>query len=211
MPLEKNHSAECFRMLSVFGWATKMVQDTMVCDHCHRPMHPFHVGWADYTADIRTIDGPASVKVECKGGRDRFNHEQIKAEQLEWLRNWEDRTGGVSWIWLQLGDEKVDTANAMARRVWLIDLSWFTSTMMLTQEKTGLKYTPLSPEVIELNNMRFKETGYAASNIFKRYELEWLGKKLWRPNVYHPFWHLGLGKRTIVNYDEFTSAAERSE
>lgn len=208
MPLEKEFMKECGRTLGKFGWATKLVQDSVMCLNCHRPVHPVHKGWADYHVEIKTDCGPIAMKVECKGGRDRYNFDQIKPEQRAWLLDWEERTGGVSWIWLQLGDKRVGSANAMARRVWMVPTRILFRREEEIREVFNLNYLPINIETALANNMRLKHNPYNAETLFSAFSMEWQSDNLWKPNRSHPIWETMEG---MLTYDGFNTPLPLTE
>lgn len=199
MPLEKEHQDECYRTLLTFGGLThKLVQDTVLCDHCHRPVHPKNKGWADYHSELMIKNShPWPVKVECKGDRDRFEVSNLRVEQREWLSNYKSQ----AYFWLQLGTARVDSSNYMARKVWMIPWPEYLHLEQTVLEQTNVKYIPINLAAAIAANMRFKDYNLTAFSLFCKFEMEWLGTPLnkWRPNRYHPIWNLN----TEVTYESF--------
>jgi len=199
LPLEKEHQTECYRTLATFGGLTyKLVQDTTVCDNCHRPIHPKNKGWPDYHSELPIRDSHAlPIKVECKGGSDRFSFSELRDDQREWLAAYK----GQAYLWLQMGTARVGTSSFMARKVWMIPYKDYLLAEQFIKNQTTVQYIPINLEAAIAANARIKHSAHTAFLLFCAFEMEWLGTphNKWRPNQYHPIWEL----HTEVTYESF--------
>ena len=192
MPLEKEHQSEAYRTLNQLGWSHKLVQDTVVCTNCHRPIHPIHKGWPDYTAELRAIPYDIPIKVECKGNTDRFKFRQLSREQRTWWVNYH----GVGYMWLQLGDGPVNSTKSNHRQVWMIPYKRFIYICSIMLRKTGYLYLPLNPTA------RITSEFLTVPKLFMQYNMEWMPNgKCWRPNKLHPIWDLEGLQTTYAKFN----------
>lgn len=198
MPNEKEYQGEVFKTLSKFGWAIKLQNDVVVCTYCHKPIHLIHTGFADYHCDVIAKDGrPFPIKVEMKANYRRFELSQIAPEQINFLTEWHELTHGNAYVWLQLGEDKVNSKKTIyPRSAWLIPAPYFFYSMKTVQEKGGVKYIPMNTATA--NDGRIKDKTLTCNNLFYAYRLEWMGDKLWRPNKDHTIYI-----NAKVQYDDF--------
>jgi hypothetical protein len=187
MSNERVNQGQCYRTLSLWGWATKN-EDVVICLRCHSKVHPKATGIADYFAAINTPNGAVATMVEMKGGENDFRWKELRDEQIVFLEQWEAKTNGTAWIFLVMGTERVNSTNpTYRRRTWLIPFREFIALRDQARERTGVDYLPLNQEIASAPRKQTKDITVNAISYLAEYELNWFGDETWMPKIEHPF------------------------
>lgn len=159
-------------------------------------MHPMHKGFPDYAAELNATPENIPIKIECKGAKDRFLIRDLRTDQRHWLNKYTSYNG-KAYIWLQLGDKRVNSNHNYRRQVWLVPYDVFFRSMFVMVKCYKLKYIPLQLE----KGMRLKDESMTVKVLFAQYAMEWMPKlDCWRPNEQHPIWKLPL-EISYVKFD----------
>jgi hypothetical protein len=132
-------------------------------------------GHPDYTVLVP----PFGFFVEVKSALINLPLADITPKQRDWLDEFES----ISWLWLFMGT--AIHARTHPRRAWLIPWpQWRRIEARLTAH--GLKGLPY-----ELPHRReHRGLGLSATQLLKRFGLEWQGNGAWTIPARHPFWSL---------------------
>lgn len=129
-------------------------------------------GHPDYTV----IVPPFGFFIEVKGADLNFPLDEISEAQRAWM----DEFQMVSYIWLFMGDGRVN-GTERPRKAYLVPwYAWIQIERKLFQH--GLKGIPYQPHSLE-----HRELGLSAHSLLGRFELQWDSGK-WRIPRRHHFW-----------------------
>lgn len=181
--LERDHAGpDCYRFLNIVGVGRKNI-DEVTCNRCHnKVIKTTAKGIADYHA---VVNGMGLV-VEAKAGSERFPFSEWRLNQRAWMRRWEVRSGGIGWIWLALGDERVNARN-FPRTTFLMPRNVFTDFRRLIRFEGNSKSIALN-ELAAQHRVLERSNGLWATNLMKDWQLDWTGDDIWMPPVEHFFW-----------------------
>lgn len=176
---------ECGRFLNLVGWAKK-TRDAILCPHCHRPILP-PGSQADY---VGGINGQI-LAVEAKAAEfalpfSAFRHPKEgggEYNQLQWAKWWTERSGGWWWLWLMLGNGRVNAINN-PRQTWLLSLQ----TWLWIEETLSSVRKSLPKDLSRRPQRQVKESQLTATHLLAAYKMEWHGRIGWLPGREHPFW-----------------------
>lgn len=188
---ERNRQNEIPRSLNRLGLCVKLETDTQVCYNCRTRLNPRHTGLADYL--FVPFHSGKALFIEAKAGTHLFEFAHIKPEQDAFLRELSEIN--AAWLWLFMEPQE---------RVRVAYLVAYQEVLQLREElaEFGIRSVALAPhwskrKVIQNNASLTLER-------FAKFQLEWLGYNVWRPNIRHPLWE-ALGDY----YDKFVSLKPR--
>lgn len=164
--MKKQAEADFAKFVHDLGWDWKKFEDKRQCPKC------FHLL---YRVDNRPYDGVMTVwgktiPVEIKQDETRFPFSDLKQHQRDGLLEWEERHDSLSWIYLMLGTDRVNSNSPKRRQSWLVPTSAFLQAEQLCRVY-GLKSMPLDFSTVQ--RVDVKEAQIYATSIFKNYRLEW--------------------------------------
>lgn len=173
----KANEGEVARLFHHYGWDWHKFEDKRICPICHQ---------LQYKAQYLPFDGVAivagqQIPIEIKQvNGTSFAFAEIRDNQRSGLQVWSERHRSPAWLFLTVGEERVNANAETRRRSWLIPCKeWFALEGQARLD--GLESLPMCRSA-----SRGAYADLSLAEVFPDHELPWRDSG-WQVPEFHPF------------------------